>query len=91
GAWNFNQKYYTMITKSDNIDLYCALRNFSVLVQRVGNKHYNFYIHDIFNFKMEAYDDFMITIVNNWAYLCMFAGALREIHVNISFSRSALK
>ena len=78
---------YAIIQK----DLYCALRNITVWVQKVGNKHYNLYIHDIFNFDMEAYDDFMITCVNNWAYLCMFAGVLQEIHVSISFSRSALK
>lgn len=76
------------ITKSDNLDLYCALHN--VTTSATGTfpgttmASYMITITDVFDFAFDnEYDDIFITLVTDWAWLCQQTHVLHPITITL--------
>jgi len=73
-------------TKSDNSDLFYALHNVTMTVNKVSND-YPVEIFDIFDFAYDNnYDSLFTSLVNNWAWLCQNTFVLNDIYINIYFN-----
>lgn len=78
-------------TKSDNNDLYLALHNTDISSEvRLPNTNfttYHFNITDTYDFKKSNYEDVMVGLVNNFAWLCQNTGVLKNINIKIYFMK----
>lgn len=73
-------------TKSDNADLFYALHNATVTLNKSGSS-YKVNVYDIFDFALDNdYSSLFTTLVNNWAWLCQNANVLNKVTININFT-----
>ena len=73
-------------TKSDNADLFYALHNVTVTLNKSGSS-YKVTVYDIFDFALDNdYSSIFTTVVNNWAWLCQNAHVLNKVTININFT-----
>ena len=73
-------------TKSDNADLFYALHNVTVTLNKSGSS-YKVTVYDIFDFALDNdYSSIFTTVVNNWAWLCQNANVLNKVTININFT-----
>lgn len=73
-------------TKSDNADLFYALHNATVTLNKSGSS-YKVNVYDIFDFALDNdYSSLFTTLVNNWAWLCQNTGVLNKVTININFT-----
>ena len=77
--------------QSDDKDLYLALHNTDISSEvRLPNTAfttYHFVISDTYDFKKSDYENVMVGLVNNFAWLCQNTGVLKNINVKIYFMR----
>ena len=73
-------------TKSDNSDLFYALHNATVTLNKSGT-NYKVHVYDVFDFALDNnYDSLFTSAVNNWAWLSQQTGVLHKITINIDFT-----
>ena len=73
-------------SKSDDKDLYYALRKVNLTFTRVKNGNnisYTAKVTDKFDFEREFNKSLFTTLVVNWAWLCQQTGVLHPISVGI--------
>lgn len=76
------------ISKKDNADLFYALHRVDCTPTKSGY-FYNFVVEDKFDFDYMQYDNGFTSLINNWAYLCQHANALKAIRIAITFKKPA--
>ena len=80
------QNSHIDFSKSDDKDLYYALRKVNLTFTRVKNGNnisYTAKVTDKFDFEREFNKSLFTTLVVNWAWLCQQTGVLHPISVGI--------
>ena len=85
-SWKNTMGNYITFEKSDSSDLFYAIHKANIRIS--GNSSgARATVTDIFDFEFETnMEDLFSTIVNDWAWLCMYVNVLNEISVQVEIT-----